>query len=272
MSFLIKESLIKNVINIMHDAGNEVLSIYKNYQKKFDLKIEKKMDGSFLTEADLTSNTIIVQALKKITPHIPIISEEELPSKLEVNKDLFWLVDPLDGTKEFINANGEFTLNIALIKSGVPILGFVYAPALNSFFWGGEGFGSHFYESNQDFKLISLDHKTNMNRPLVVVTSRSHSDINLNLFLEKLSPFSLMPLGSSFKFCLIAKGEADIYPRLGPTHEWDTAAAHAVLINAGGFVYDIQGKSLCYGKENYLNPFFFASRFPFEKLNLFYKL
>jgi 3'(2'), 5'-bisphosphate nucleotidase len=272
MNFEIKESLINNVISVLHEAGHEVLRIYQDYQQQLDLKIEKKLDGSPLTEADLISNAIILSALKKTTPHILIISEEDSPSKLESNKDLFWLVDPLDGTKEFINANGEFTLNIALISSGVPILGFVYAPALNSFFWGGEGFGSHFYEGNQDFKLISLDHKVNINRPLAVVTSRSHSDNNLNLFLEKLTQFSTIPFGSSYKFCLVAKGEADIYPRLGPTCEWDTAAAQAVLTNAGGFVYDIQGKPLCYGKENYLNPFFFASRFPYSQLKSFYKL
>ena len=120
MNFEIKESLIKDLINVLHEAGHEVLRIYQNYQQQLDVKIVKKLDGSPLTEADLISNAIILSALKKTTPFIPIISEEELPPKLKSNKDLFWLVDPLDGTKEFINANGEFTLNIALISSAYP--------------------------------------------------------------------------------------------------------------------------------------------------------
>ena len=249
-------NLINDIIKIAKNAGVAILEVYKDSNIQADLKD----DNSPLTLADKASNEIITKKLKKLTPEIPILSEEGKKIDYSERKKwkLFWLIDPLDGTKEFIKKNGEFTVNIALISNGQPILGIVYAPVLNILWHGNIKDGSYKTDSNNSSVKLNVKKP---NGTIKVVASRSHSNNpKLDNFLIKYPDYKLVKMGSSIKICLVADGSADIYPRLGPTMEWDTAAAHAVVKFAGGNIYDLDNMNeLTYNKSNLLNPEFLVN-------------
>ena len=256
MDSLDYNKLCEAIILISKNAGKEILKIYD----KEDLGITFKDDNSPLTLADKASNDIIEESLNKITPNIPILSEEGRNIDFSSRKKWsdFWLIDPLDGTKEFIKRNGEFTVNIALISRGAPVLGVVYAPVLDTTWYGVINKGS--YKISNDKSEIKINVKK-PNNEIKIVTSRSHTNNpKLDKFLKDFPNHKLVKMGSSIKICLVADGTAHIYPRLGPTMEWDTAAAHAVVKYAGGNIYDLDNKSeLVYNKSNLLNPEFLVN-------------
>ena len=255
MGSLDYNKLCNAIIDISKDAGKEILKIYD----KADLGVTFKDDNSPLTLADKASNDIIEKSLYRITPNIPILSEEGKNIDFSSRKkwDDFWLIDPLDGTKEFIKRNGEFTVNIALISKGSPILGVVYAPVLDTTWYGIINKGSYKISKGQSEIKITVNEPHNETK---VVTSRSHSNNpKLDKFLKDFPNHKLVKMGSSIKICLVADGSAHIYPRLGPTMEWDTAAAHAVVKYAGGNIYDMDNNELVYNKSNLLNPEFLVN-------------
>lgn len=216
-----------------------------------------KADDSPLTLADLAAHRTIVDALTGLTPEIPILSEEaaDIPYSQRSQWTRFWLVDPLDGTKEFIKRNGEFTVNIALIENGEPVLGVVYAPVPDVCYFGARGAGAFVQRGNAAAQPIAV--KSNVaDEPLKVVASRSHGDARTETLLKQLGDHQCISMGSSLKLCLVAEGAAHFYPRLGPTMEWDTAAAHAVVNAAGGTVCDMNGEELRYNKADLHNPEF----------------
>lgn len=229
------------------------MSIYN----RFDSEVIYKEDNSPLTEADLAANRILTEGLKNFSPNLPVVSEEDKNSlTIPKRNKSFWLIDPLDGTKEFIKKNGQFTTNLALIENNKPTLGFVGVPALNQVFEGGLGFGSRRHSQNGKYQVIKCL-KQSSKIPLRVVASKSHLNEETLNFINNLDKNAkLIQAGSSLKFIKVAEGEADLYPRLAPTSEWDTAAAHAIVEGAGGSVTQINGQPLTYGKENILNPFF----------------
>lgn len=254
-----KEIDILNLAHIAHMAGDEIMKVYAR-----DFTVEVKDDQSPLTEADKSSNEVILKHLHANYPAIPIISEETANAPYDERKywKRFWLVDPLDGTKEFIRKNGEFTVNIALIEDGMPMVGIVYAPALQALYLAAEGIGAFKY-NNQSHELERLKNAPHYSTKdeVVVVASRSHLSPETQQFVDDLKAngkqVKFHSSGSSLKFCLVAEGVADVYPRFGPTMEWDTAAAHAIAINAGRHVLNTETKQpLEYNKENLLNPFF----------------
>ena len=250
----IKSDLIEQLIKISKEAGEAILEVYNT---NFDHQI--KEDLSPLTKADILSNNIICERLKVITPDIPILSEENsnIPFNTRSLWKQYWLVDPLDGTKEFIKKNDEFTVNIALIENNKPTFGVIYAPILRETFWGSEGDGSFFLDKENNTKKINVS--KNVNDPIKIVTSRSHPSDELSRLLGKIKNYDLLKVGSSLKFCLIASGQADIYPRLGPTSEWDTAAGEAILKFAGGGVIKLDGRQMKYNETgSLLNESFIA--------------
>ena len=251
--------LLLDVCNVSIEAGKEILNFYNN-----DIEVTRKEDLSPLTKADLASNKIILKSLNKLNSNIPILSEESLVDwSIRKNWKKYWLVDPLDGTKEFIKKNGEFTVNIALIEDNKPILGVVYVPAKSLLYLAEKNKGS--FKTNTKNKLenfegiqkIIVSSQTNRAR---VIGSRSHSNATFdNWVKEKFPNADIVQAGSSLKFCLIAEGEADIYPRFGPTSEWDIAAGHMIVNEAGGKIRTFQNDSIKYNtKENILNPEFYA--------------
>lgn len=245
--------MIEMICSIAKNAG---LAAMQHYQCQ--TTVSYKSDRSPVTAADLAAEGIIVPALQQLTPHIPIISEESAPlSTTDTAPEHFWLVDPIDGTKEFLSGNGEFTVNIALIKHGIPVLGVVYAPALDMLYYGQTG-DSAWCEQQGNKKIISC--RSQPPDGLVVVASRSHNDASsLEQFLLGTHVRQYVSVGSSLKFCHVASGQADLYPRLGRTMEWDTAAGHAVLLAAGGSIAcQNDGTPLRYGKPGFENPHFVA--------------
>lgn len=249
--------MISDVCLIAKEAGDAIMEIYNNAES---FGIEAKADDSPLTIADSTANGIICTGLGKLETLYPIISEENKAVPYEVRKeyDYYWLVDPLDGTKEFIKRNGEFTVNIALIQGNKPVFGVVYAPVLEEMYWGAIGKGAWLTKEGTK-KELNLNAFTMKDDGLGVVCSRSHMNDETKAFVENLSNPNLVSKGSSLKFLTISTGQAHVYPRIAPTMEWDTAAAQAVLENAGGSVvrYD-NNEPLSYNKENLLNPYFVA--------------
>lgn len=240
------------IAEIALDAGKAILDIYSK-----DFEVALKEDQSPLTQADLASHHIICDALAQLTPDIPVLSEESSDMDFGTRADWFqyWLVDPLDGTKEFINRNGEFTVNIALIRFHQPILGVVHVPVTGVTYTGLVGKWASKHDVDGSMQHISI--RTPCADPVVVVGSRSHANPRLLEFLARLGDYELVSMGSSLKFCLLAEGEADFYPRLGPTSEWDTAAAHAVVLAAGGKIVTLDGEPLRYNtKKSLLNPEF----------------
>ena len=248
---------MQNLIDICLKASNAILEIYKKSNTD-EMEIEYKSDNSPLTLADRKSHEIICSYLKEQYPKIPILSEEgsEIPYSERKEWDEFWLIDPIDGTKEFIKKNGEFTINIALIKDKKPSLGIVYAPALKKC-WYGTDEGAFTLENGVKRRIQA---NLEMTEPIKVVASRSHSSPMLDIFLKSINDYELVSMGSSLKICLVADGSADIYPRLAPTMEWDTAAAHAILKSAGGNLIDLStSKEMTYNRENLKNSYFIAN-------------
>ena len=235
-------------------GGREAMVHYGNLTE-----VMTKTDQSPLTAADLAVDRLVVAGLEQAFPDIPIITEERSHNHaLDLTDRMFFLVDPIDGTKEFIHKRDEFTVNIALLDKGEPIAGVVCAPALHRVFWGAKSLGA--YESRDT---MEADHRSIGVRPcnnaeIAVVASRSHLTEETSAFIEANAVGELKNAGSSLKFCLLASGEADLYPRFGPTMEWDTAAGHAVLCAAGGRVETLDGVALRYGKPDYRNPWFIA--------------
>lgn len=246
--------MIDNIIEIALKAGKSV----KTLQKEIG-GIQAKTDMSPLTIADITSNRIINEGLSKIAPNIKIISEED-PLSLETQTKMkkFWLVDPLDGTKEFISQDPNYTVNIALIENGNPTLGVIYAPALDTLYWGGEDIKA---QKKIDGTQTSIQVANELLDDDIynIVASKSHLNSDTQSFIKKIKKHKLIQSGSSLKICKIAEGSADIYPRLSPTYEWDIAAGHAILKSAGGTIIDQHGISIKYGKEKFLNPSFLAA-------------
>ncbi len=219
--------MIEKIIEIAKKAGKETLKYYND-----DMKIEYKDDNSPLTQADLASHRIIVDFLEKLTPKIPIISEEGEIPEYNIRKKWmkYWLIDPLDGTKEFIKKNGEYTINIALIIDREPVVGVIYIPVSNILYYGEKSKGSFKIENNETKRIFA--NKIDKNEPLTVVESRSHPSKELEKYLQTINVKDRVQVGSSLKFCLVAEGLADIYPRFGPTMEWDTGAGDCIYRNA----------------------------------------
>jgi len=241
---------IKYIKNIALKAGSAIMQIYKK-----DFIVEYKDDNSPLTEADLKANDIICSTLEKLYPNIPIMSEENKQTDYEVRKkwEYYWCIDPIDGTKEFIKKNGEFTVNIALVHKDTPVIGVVYAPALDDLYYSD---GSTSYKNGQK---LPLKINENPKEKLCVVTSKSHLSKETQEFIDKLDTniVEQVSKGSSLKLCMVAAGEADIYPRLAPTMEWDTAAADAVVRATGKMTYQFDSdKPVTYNKKDLLNPWF----------------
>ena len=250
---------MQGLIGLALSAGNEIMAIYAT-----DFSARDKSDLTPVTEADEAAEKFILAGLAKLDPVTPVISEEAAAAgRIPAVSGRFFLVDPLDGTKEFISRNGEFTVNIALVEDGVPVAGVVYAPALSRMFWGERGVGAAqgtlLPSETFEWKPIAVRHLPADGA--TVVASRSHRDQATDDYLKTVAVKSLCSAGSSLKFCLIAAGEADLYPRFGRTMEWDTAAGQAVLMAAGGKVCSLDGAPLLYGKRDrgYDNPGFIAS-------------
>ena len=241
---------IDDIKQIAFKAGEAIMDIYAK-----DFSVDYKDDKSPLTEADIKSNGIICDELKKLTPDIPIMSEENKQVEYEIRKEweYYWCIDPIDGTKEFIKKNGEFTVNIALIYKNTPILGVVYAPALGDMYYSD---GNESFKNTQKLPLYTNE---NTKEKISVVASKSHLSDETQKFIDNLESKEVEQIskGSSLKLCMVATGEADIYPRLAPTMEWDTAAADAVVRSSGKMTYQFDsGKPVVYNKENLLNPWF----------------
>ncbi|MBV7441903.1 3'(2'),5'-bisphosphate nucleotidase CysQ [Weeksellaceae bacterium TAE3-ERU29] len=257
------DSNLSLAIEAAIEAGKEILKIYDK-----DFSVEYKEDNSPITDADITSNKVIVNHLK--TTNISIISEEIKADsyKERVNWNFVWIVDPLDGTKEFVKKNGEFTVNIALVENGVPILGVIYAPVKKELFYADKN-GSFKVKNIESFteldrkEKIKLIGNTPDEREIIVVSSRSHVNKATQDYIEKLKEtyknIKIVSAGSSLKLCMLAEGKAHVYPRFAPIMEWDTAAGHAICKFAGISVTTVEGnKELIYNKEDLFNPFFIA--------------
>jgi len=238
---------------LARDAGAAIMRIYAG-----EFAVERKDDNSPLTAADLAAHRVIVDGLHAVLPLMPVLSEESAEQAGWDERRLwsrYWLVDPLDGTREFVKRNGEFTVNIALIDDHRPVLGVVFAPALDELYWAWSGGHAHFATKSQSGNLRTRPRGL----PLRVAGSRSHADPRTLAALDKFGPHELMPLGSSLKFCRAARADVDVYIRYGPTSEWDTAAGQCVLEQAGGCVMRLDGENLRYNtKESLLNPDFLA--------------
>lgn len=245
--------MLNKVIAIAKDAGLAIMSVYNSSNEE----VTSKADSSPLTLADLAAHKVIMEGLSKLSPCYPILSEEgaSIPYSERSKWSRYWLVDPLDGTKEFIKKNGEFTVNIALIENGLPILGVVYAPVLKACYFGSKDKGAFVQRDLATHQIFAVSPN---NSAIRVVASRSHSNHRTQTLLDTLGDYECISMGSSLKLCLVAEGVAHIYPRLGPTMEWDTAAAHAVVNAAGGSVCQADGVELHYNKENLLNSEFFV--------------
>ncbi len=247
--------LIDPVVSLAVEAGKAILEVYAS-----DFDVQVKNDQSPLTQADLASHRMIVAGLGKLTPEVPVLSEESgLPGFAERSQwNPYWLIDPLDGTKEFVKRNGEFTVNIALIEDHQPVFGVVHVPVRIMTYSGCRGVGAELRADGERPRRIRVARQSAT--PVRVVGSRSHRGTSLDRFLHNLGTFEMHPTGSSLKFCLIAEGAADVYPRLGPTSEWDTAAAQAVVEQAGGAVLEMDGKPLSYNRQSdILNPHFLVA-------------
>lgn len=253
---------VYKLLNLAQSAAKAIMAIYAT-----DFSTRSKSDHSPVTQADEKAEVIILEGLKEFWPDIPVIAEEAAAAgQVPTFQNKFFLVDPLDGTKEFVSRNGEFTVNIALIENGKPSLGVVYAPAIDLIYWGEAGLGSAKAMLKPDDALSAANWQKIQTRPLpqegaTVLASRSHRDAETDSYLSTIKVNQLIGAGSSLKFCTIAAGEADLYPRFGRTMEWDTAAGHAVLAAAGGTVSQVDGSPLLYGKRErgFDNPAFIAS-------------
>jgi len=250
-----KKKLINAAVEISKKAGETILEVYNS-----DFEYTIKEDSSPLTKADQKSHDVILHNLRLLDPHIPILSEEDsdIPFSKRSKWNRYWLVDPLDGTKEFIKRNGEFTVNIALIENNLPVLGVIHIPVSNETFWGSNCSGSFYSQDNKKEKQIYVS--KNIDDPIKIATSSSHPSKDLDNLLKKFESYELIKKGSSIKLCLVACGTVDIYLRLGPTSEWDIAAGDAIIKFAGGNIISLLDRDiLTYNlKESLLNPEFIA--------------
>jgi 3'(2'), 5'-bisphosphate nucleotidase len=250
--------LLAEAVRIADAAGRDILKVYNGSH----INVLTKRDASPLTLADLAAEKTIRAGLEAVSD-FPIISEEAAVPLYDMRKEwpTFWLVDPLDGTKEFIARNGEFTVNAALIHEGRPVLGVVGVPVLGTVYSAARGVGAFVRREGEGTARIRV---RSADVPMVAV-SRSHGGDALEGFLQRLGPHTLVRMGSSLKLCLVAEGAAQLYPRLGPTYEWDTAAGHCVVVEAGGSVSDFQGNEVAYNKRQMVNPWFFAAATEWER-------
>jgi len=249
-----QRQLLAAVCGIARTAGHATLEVYGR-----DFSVTRKSDDSPLTEADQVAHGIITRDLANLDASIPVLSEESAPEDRAARRSWsrYWLVDPLDGTKEFLKRNGEFTINIALVERHRAVLAAVYAPVLDRMYSGAIELGA--WRENGNGAPHAIGVQQTAHSPLRVVGSRSHPSPELAGYLAGLGPYEISNMGSSLKICLVAEGAADIYPRLGPTSEWDTAAAQAILESAGGRMIDTAGQPLRYNsKDDLLNPHFLA--------------
>lgn len=249
------KELVNPVCEIAKQAGAEIMKIYAE-----GFEIEEKKDHSPLTTADLASHTLIIEKLEKLTPDIPILSEESVSISFAERSswENYWLIDPLDGTREFIKRNGEFTVNISLVTEHSSSLGVVYIPVKDICYSASRNQGAYKQENNQAVQKIKARSSSPSKKP-TICGSRSHAGKSLQELQDKIREFDLISMGSSIKMCLVAEGVADIYPRFGPTSEWDTAAAHCVVNEAGGVIIDMNLETLQYNtKDSLLNPSFLA--------------
>ncbi|WP_315313892.1 3'(2'),5'-bisphosphate nucleotidase CysQ [Pantoea vagans] len=247
--------MLEQICQLAREAGDAIMQVYNDAAP---LDVSHKSDDSPVTAADIAAHNVIMQGLKQLSPEIPVLSEEDPPAwEVRQHWQRYWLVDPLDGTKEFIKRNGEFTVNIALIEAGKPVMGVVYAPVLGVMYSAADG-KAWKEEGGQREQIHARDA-----RPPLVVVSRSHGDdAEMKEYLKQLGEHQTVATGSSLKFCLVAEGKAQLYPRFGPTNIWDTGAGHAVAMAAGAHVHDWQGKTLDYApRESFLNPGFRVSLF-----------
>ena len=256
--------LVPAVVALAEAAGADIMAIYN----AGPTAVMHKADDSPLTAADLAAHARIVAGLQQLTPAIPVVSEEGcVPDEGARVAPVFWLVDPLDGTKEFVARNGEFTVNIALSEPGRPGRGVGTVPAQNVSYWGSVGEGAyrrHAGEAQAQRLHVAVPRQAG--RSLRVMASKHHFHHDTRALIARMGAHELVQAGSSLKFCRIAEGSADVYPRLGPTCEWDTAAAQAVVEAAGGHVCTLQGEPLRYGKAEVLNPDFVVSAVPLAAL------
>ncbi len=251
------KDLALELMEIARKAGAAIMEIYNS---DADFGVEAKSDNSPLTRADSAANAVICDGLEKLSVQYPIVSEENKTASYEVRKhyEHYWLVDPLDGTKEFIKKNGEFTVNIALVHGQRPVFGVVYAPVLDEMYWAAKGEGAYLIKGEETTRLKSSSFSMEDNG-LRVVCSRSHLNEGTQKFVDDLNAPELVAKGSSLKFLILASANAELYPRLAPTMEWDTGAAQIVLEEAGGKVLQAAtGTPLLYNKEDLLNPHFIA--------------
>ena len=242
------------LVSIARRAGEAIMEVYGTA-----FAVEQKADQSPLTEADRRAHEVIVAGLQGLDPDTPVLSEESAQDDIagRLGWQRYYLVDPLDGTKEFVKRNGEFTVNIALVEDHRAVAGAVHAPALGLDYWGAITLGAHRAAEGGPPEPVQVTRPAN--DPARVVGSRSHRGSSLERFLAGLPRHEMVPMGSSLKICLVATGDADVYPRLGPTSEWDTAAAQAILESAGGYMIDLKGQPLRYNtKKDLLNPYFLA--------------
>ena len=247
------QAWIEPLLQLARAAGAAIMQVYVQ-----DFAVEHKDDRSPLTAADMAAHHLIVDGLKRLTPDIPVLSEESASIDWSVRKtwQRYWLVDPLDGTREFVKKNGEFTVNIALIDDGVPIFGVVYAPALDELHYGIRGVGAFLCDGPSRVPIAS---RRPADAPLHVAASRSHLDTRTSAAIVRMGEVQLLGMGSSLKFCRMAEARLDVYPRFAPTSEWDTAAGQCVLEAAGGVVLTLDGAPLVYNrKDSLLNPDFIA--------------
>jgi 3'(2'), 5'-bisphosphate nucleotidase len=257
---VLESQLLEIMVAAAIEAGRAACEVYRS-----GFEVQLKQDESPVTAADHASEAIILERLGAAAPTIPVIAEEQVAAGRIPRTDReFFLVDPLDGTKEFVQRRGDFTVNIALVREGTPHLGVVYAPAKSQLF-AGDVAAHHAFRTGQspDGEQTTARTDIRVRTPppvgLTVVASRSHLNAETDQYLRRLKTANLVSVGSSLKFCLVAAGEADVYPRLGPTMEWDTAAGHAVLAAAGGTVINLDGSPFRYGKPDFRNPSFIAT-------------
>lgn len=254
---LAPSSLMQQLIDLSIIAGREILAIYAT-----DFSAKAKGDLTPVTEADEAAEKIILAGLAKIDSAVPVISEEAASAgRIPEVSDRFFLVDPLDGTKEFIRKTGEFTVNIALVDNGAPVEGCVYAPARGDLYWTQNGAAFHAAGVDPGFSAFDKGRRLRVDAPATparAAISRDHSDAATEAFLAEIGPCAAVPKGSSLKIVDIATGAIDLYPRFGPTMEWDIAAGHAVLLAAGGDLFTASGEPLRYGRADHRNPAFLA--------------
>jgi len=263
-------SFLEQLIDIAAEAGTAISDVYHT-----EFQVSYKEDLSPLTLADQRSHSIILSRLSELSPRFPVLSEEgkDIPYEERKEWEHFWLVDPLDGTKEFVKKNGEFTVNIALIHGNKPVVGLIYIPEKRTYYFGAEGLGAYKLVSDntplpglfygdllKKARRLSSAKKTQDGRPVTIIGSRSHASKEFEEFIkvmkQKYPDVAILSAGSSLKFCLVAEGAADIYPRFGPTMEWDTAAGQCIVEESGGVVVDMSRKRFTYNKESLLNSNF----------------